>query len=189
PDIASAERQLVAANARIGVARAAYFPVVRLTGSGGYLSADVETLFNWESHTWSIGPSVSLPLFSGGRNRAGVAHAQAAYDEAVATYRQQILVAFAEVQSQLTGIGLLSQQAAAVERGLTAARRSAELARIRYDNGATAYLEVVDAERETLATEREAATLTGQRQIAAVQLIKALGGGWQNPATQTKTTK
>ena len=178
PDIALAERQLAAANARIGVAKAAYFPVLRLTGSGGFLSADVESLFNWDSRVWSLGPSLSLPLFSGGRTKAGVARARAAREEAVATYRQQVLVAFAEVQDELTGLGILSAQAEAVARALAAARRSAVLARVRYDGGAASYLEVVDAERAALGTQREAARISGQRRLATVQLIKALGGGW-----------
>ena len=99
PDVAEAERQLASANARIGVAKAAFFPVLTLTGSGGYLSGDIETLFNWSSRTWSIGPSVSLPIFAGGRNRANYKRSQAAYQEAVAKYRQQILVAFGEVEN------------------------------------------------------------------------------------------
>src|SRR5205807_8316033 len=103
PDIAEAERQLAAANARIGVAKAAFFPVVRLTGSGGYLSGDIDSLFKWESRVWSLGPSLSLPIFAGGRNRAEYKRSQAAYQEAVAKYRQRILVAFGEVENSLAG--------------------------------------------------------------------------------------
>ncbi len=178
PDVAEAERQLAAANARIGVAKAAFFPVLRLTGSGGFVSADVESLFNWESRAWSIGPSLSLPIFAGGRNRANLNRSKAAYEEAVARYRQRILVAFGEVENSLAGIRYLSDQAAAQDRAVASARRSAQLASERYTAGIVSYLEVVDASRAALQTERAHAQLTGQRLIATAQLIKALGGGW-----------
>src|SRR6185503_17864127 len=113
PDVAEAERQLAAANARIGIAKAAFFPVLRLTGSGGFLSGDIETLFNWDSRVWSIGPSISLPIFAGGRNRAGHARAKFAYEETLARYRQQVLVAFADVENSLSAISALARQASA----------------------------------------------------------------------------
>jgi len=178
PDVADAERQLAAANARIGVAKAAFFPVVRLTGSGGYVSADIDNLFNWESRTWSIGPSVSLPIFAGGRNRASYKFSQAAYQESVAKYRQQILVAFGEVENSLAGIHHLSTQASAQNRAVANSRRAVELATERYRSGLVSYLEIVDASRDALQTERGSAQIAGQRLVTAVQLIKALGGGW-----------
>ena len=178
PDVATAERQLASANAKIGVARAAFFPVLTLTGSGGFLSGDVDSLFNWNSRTWSIGPSVSLPIFAGGRNRANLRRSQAAFAEAAALYRQQVLVAFGDVENSLSDIRHLADQAAAQERAVESARRAADLATDRYRSGIVAYIEVVDASRDALATERTNAELAGQRLIAAVQLIKALGGGW-----------
>src|ERR1043166_5872602 len=178
PDVAEAERQLAAANARIGVAKAAFFPVLRLTGSGGYASADVDNLFNWESRVWTIGPSLSLPIFAGGRNRANYQRSQAAYQEAVAKYRQQVLVAFGDVENSLAGIHHLPAQAAAQARPVANARRAADLATERYRAGLVSYLEVVDASRDALQTERGSAQLTGQRLATTVQLIKALGGGW-----------
>ena len=178
PDVADAERQLAAANARIGVAKAAFFPVLRLTGSGGYVSADVDNLFNWESRTWSIGPSVSLPIFAGGRNRANYKFSQASYQESVAKYRQQILVAFGEVENSLAGIHHLSTQASAQNRAVANSRRAVELATERYRSGLVSYLEIVDASRDALQTERGSAQIAGQRLVTAVQLIKALGGGW-----------
>jgi hydrophobe/amphiphile efflux-1 (HAE1) family protein/NodT family efflux transporter outer membrane factor (OMF) lipoprotein len=178
PDVAEAERQLAAANARIGVAKAAFFPVLRLTGSGGFVSGDIETLFNWEGRVWSIGPSFSLPIFAGGRNRANHRRSQAEYQEAIAEYRQRILVAFGDVENSLAGIHYLANQAAAQDRAVASARRSAELATDRYRAGIVSYLEVVDANRGALQIERGNAQLTGQRLIATVQLIKALGGGW-----------
>jgi hydrophobe/amphiphile efflux-1 (HAE1) family protein/NodT family efflux transporter outer membrane factor (OMF) lipoprotein len=180
PDVAEAERQLAAANARIGVAKAAFFPVLRLTGSGGYLSGEIDNLFNWDSRVWSIGPSLSLPIFAGGRNRANHKRSQAAYEEAVAKYRQRILVAFAEVENSLAAIHHLSDQAEAQDRAVAHARRAAELATDRYRAGLVSYLEVVDANRATLQSERGSAQLMGQRLATTVQLIKALGGGWQS---------
>jgi len=178
PDVAEAERQLASANARIGVAKAAFFPVLTLTGSGGYVSADIDSLFKWDGRAWSIGPSLSLPLFAGGRNRATYKRSQAAYDETVARYRQQVLVAFGEVENSLSGIHHLATQAAAQQRAVANARRAANLATDRYRSGIVSYLEVVDASRDALSAERANAQLAGQRLIAAVQLIKALGGGW-----------
>jgi multidrug efflux system outer membrane protein len=178
PDVAEAERQLAAANARIGVAKAAFFPVLRLTGSGGYLSGEIDNLFNWDSRTWSIGPSLSLPVFAGGRNRANLRRSRSAYEEAVARYRQSILVAFGEVENSLAGTYHLGVQAAAQDRAVASAQRAADLAGERYRAGIVSYLEVVDASRAALATQRVRAQLGGQRLIASVQLIKALGGGW-----------
>jgi hydrophobe/amphiphile efflux-1 (HAE1) family protein/NodT family efflux transporter outer membrane factor (OMF) lipoprotein len=178
PDVAQAERQLVSANAKIGVAKASFFPVLTLTGSAGYLSGDLSTLFNWDSRTWSIGPSLSLPIFTGGRNRANYKYAQAAYQESVALYRQQLLVAFGEVENSLSGIYHFAVQAEAQQRAVTSARRATELATDRYRSGIVAYIEVVDASRDTLTAERANAQLAGQRLIASVQLVKALGGGW-----------
>jgi multidrug efflux system outer membrane protein len=178
PDVAEAERQLAAANARIGVAKAAFFPVLRLTGSGGYVSGEIDNMFNWESRVWSVGPSVSLPLFAGGRNRANYKRSQAAYQEAIAKYRQQILVAFGEVENSLAGVHHLATQAEAQNRAVANARRAAELAADRYRSGIVSYLEVVDAGRERLQAERAQAQLAGQRLAISIQLIKALGGGW-----------
>ena len=178
PDVAEAERQLASANAKIGVAKAAFFPVLTLTGSAGYLSGDLSSLFNWDSRTWSIGPSLSLPLFTGGRNRANYQHSQAAFQESVALYRQQVLIAFGDVENSLSGIYHFAVQAEAQQRAVTSARRATELATDRYRSGIVAYIEVVDASRDTLTAERANAQLAGQRLIASVQLIKALGGGW-----------
>lgn len=180
PDIASAERQLAAANARIGVAKAAFFPVLRLTGSAGFVSAELDSLFNWDSRVWSIGPSLSLPIFASGRNRANLARSRAAFEESVAKYRQQVLVAFGEAQENLTALQLLAAEAEAVSRTRDAGRRTFEFAQARYDGGVSSYLEVIESQRTLLAAELDAARLHGQRQVATVQLIKALGGGWSN---------
>lgn len=187
PDVAQAERSLAAFNARIGVAKAAFFPVVSLTAAGGYLSGELDNLFNWDSRVWSIGPSVSLPIFAGGRNRANYRRAQAAYEEQVARYRQQVLIAFGDVENSLSGIRHLADQSAAQQRALAQARRAADLALQRYRSGIVAYIEVVDASRDALQAERANDQLAGQRLITTVQLIKALGGGWQSQQLFTKT--
>jgi len=178
PDIAEAERLLAAANARIGVAKGAFFPVVRLTGAAGFESLDVDSLFNWESRLWTLGPSITLPLFQGGRNRANLQRSKAVFEENAAGYRQRVLVAFKEVQDALTGARLLSRQAEAQERSLASARRTADISDARYRAGLVSYLEVVESERTALTAERDSARLTGQRLLTSVQLIKALGGGW-----------
>ncbi len=178
PDVAQAERELASANAKIGVAKAAFFPVVTLTGSGGYLSGDVTSIFTWESRAWSFGPSVSLPIFAGGRNRANYKHAWATYNESVANYRQQVLVAFGDVENSLSAIRHLADQSEAQTRAVKSAQRATDLATDRYRSGIVAYIEVVDASRDSLTAEQANAQLAGQRLVAAVQLIKALGGGW-----------
>ena len=188
PDIAAAERTLAAANARIGVAKAAFFPAISLTGAAGYASAEIDGLFKTDSRFWSIGPSIYLPLFQGGRNRANLARSRAAYEETLANYRQQVLVAFREVQDALTASKLLADQASAQGRAVSSARRGAELSRKRYDAGFVSYLEVVDAQRTALDVERTDARLTGQRWITHISLIKALGGGWQPPQATSALT-
>jgi outer membrane protein, multidrug efflux system len=181
PDIAAAERSLAAASARIGVAKSAFFPSIALTGAAGYASADISDLTKPESRLWSFGPSVYLPLFQGGRNKANLARSRAAYDEAAAIYQQSVLVALREVQDALTTSRLLGDQAAAQARAVASARRGAELSQKRYDAGYVSYFEVVDAQRTALAVERADAQLAGQRWITHVALIKALGGGWSQP--------
>ena len=189
PDVAQAERELASANARIGVAKAAFFPVVRLTGSGGFVSGDIESLFNWESRVWSFGPSISLPIFAGGRNLANMNRARSAYEEAVARYRQQVLVAFGDVENSLSGLHFLAHQAEAQDRAVASARRAANLATQRYAAGIVSYVEVVVANRGALVAERGQAQLTGQRLAASVQLIKALGGGWDQSEIQVAAGK
>lgn len=183
PDIAAAERSLAAAHARIGVAKAAFFPAISLTGGAGYASAEVDRLFTTDSRIWSIGPALYLPIFQGGRNRANLERSRAAHEEAVAQYRQRVLGAFAEVQDALTASRLLTEQTAAQDRALASARRAVALAQTRYDAGFVSYLEVIDAQRTALATERTSAQLAAQRLNASVALVKALGGGWHRPSS------
>ncbi len=178
PDVAQAERELAAANARIGVAKASYFPAISLTGGAGYMSAEFGNLFDWSSRVWSVGPSVSIPIFAQARNRANVNRVRAAFAETAARYRGQVLVAFAEVEDNLSALTHLAEQAAAQDRAVASSQRAADLARERYQSGISSYLEVVDANRVALGAQRISAQLRGQRLIASVQLIKSLGGGW-----------
>ncbi|SDT92335.1 outer membrane protein, multidrug efflux system [Verrucomicrobium sp. GAS474] len=185
PDVAEAERQMAAANAQVGVAKAAFFPTVKLTGAAGFQSVDLGSLVNWSSRMWSVGPSLSLPIFEGGRNTANLNRAHAAYDETVALYRQQVLTSFKEVEDSLSGLRNLSGQAEAEASAVTASQRSSTLSDLRYRNGSATYLDVIDSERSALDTQRAAIQTLGQRYVASVRLIKALGGGWSESALAT----
>ena len=178
PDVAEAERQLAAANARIGVAVAAFFPVIRLTGATGFESADMGDIFDWESRMWQIGPSISFPLFEGGRNLANLRASQAQYREQVDTYRQQVLIAFQDVENALADLHTLSDQSDAQERAVASAVKALELSQSQYGKGASNFLDVLDAERTLLSDERVSVQLLGQRLQDTVLLIKSLGGTW-----------
>ncbi len=182
PDIAAAERAMAADNARIGVARAAFFPSLSLTGSAGYASSELGNLTRWTQRTFLLGPLVgtalNLPLFDGGKRRAGVALAHARHDERVAEYRRTVLRAFAEVEDALVSIRTLDErQAYAWDAGQTSARVAAA-ARARFDNGDADYLLVVDAERTHLRSRQALIQAEGERARATVDLVRALGGGW-----------
>jgi multidrug efflux system outer membrane protein len=179
PDVAQAERTMAAASEGIGIAKAAYFPSIQLTGSAGTESVALKDIFNWENRIWSLGPNISLPLFEGGRIRAGVQSARAAYLGAVAQYRSQVLVAFHEVEDGLIGLRLLKDQFAAQMRAVDAAKKVAGQSRLRYKEGLASYFEVVIADRTALENEITAYELNGQRIVTTVLLIKALGGGWK----------
>ncbi len=184
PDIASAERNLAARNAQIGAAKAAYFPVLNLTGQAGYLSSKADSLFTADSRIWSIGPGIALPLFTGGRTAAQVKQAEAIYHETLAGYRETVLTAFKEVEDSLAQITLRNEQACVQAEAVTSAGRAAELAKAQYEAGTITYLEVVDAERTLLQQERLRVQIEGQRFAAGVRLIKALGGGWGHQTTE-----
>lgn len=178
PDIAAAQRVMASKNERIGFARAAFFPSISLNASGGYESNKFKDVFRWASRTWALGPTVDIPIFSGNSNLHYLDRTWAEYDEAVANYRQQVLVAFREVEDGLSGTRLLAEQQNAQITAAATSRRVAELADKRYDQGDLNYLDVVDAKRSQLAAERALAQIKGQRYIATISLIRALGGGW-----------
>ena len=179
PDVAQAERAMAASSEGIGIAKAAFFPSIRLTGAAGMESVELQDVFHWENRTWSFGPNISLPLFEGGRNRAGVQRAWAAYEEAVAQYRSQVLIAFREVEDGLVGLRLLKTQFEDQMRAVLGARKVADLTRLRYKEGLASYFEVVVADRTVLDKEISAYQLNGQSMATTVLLIKALGGGWK----------
>ncbi|MBP8255785.1 MAG: efflux transporter outer membrane subunit [Opitutaceae bacterium] len=178
PDVAAAERRLAAANARVGVARAAFFPSIALTGAAGYASDELNSLLRWDSRIWSFGPLLNLPVFQGGRLNADLVRAQAAYAESLADYRQSVLVAFRDVETGLSDLRRLSDRRAVLERAVTSSRRAADLVGVRYRTGQVGYLDVTEAERTAITNERLAVTVRGEQLIASVLLIKALGGGW-----------
>jgi multidrug efflux system outer membrane protein len=183
PDIAAAQRAMIAANARIGVARAARFPMLQLTGAGGGESADLSDLFKWSSRSWLLGAALSLPLVDGGRGRANVERSEAVLEEAVANYRQDVLTAFAEVEDNLSGLRTLAEQAEEIDAAQAAAQRSSELADKLYRGGRSSYLDLLDAQRNLASAQRTAVQLRSARALATVALIRALGGGWETQST------
>jgi NodT family efflux transporter outer membrane factor (OMF) lipoprotein len=182
PDIAAAERQMAANNAQIGVAKAAYFPNLSLTASGGYQNSSVTDLFTVPNRFWSIGPQLTQTLFDGGLRRAQTAQARAAYDASVANYRQTVLSAFQDVEDNLADLRVLEQEAQVQTEAVTLAKQSQRLATNQYQAGIVSYLNVVTAQTIALENQRTATSLLGQRLSASVQLIRALGGGWSTAA-------
>ena len=179
PDIASAEANLASANAEIGVAETLFFPSVQIFAVAGLESADAATLFTWPSRAASVGPSISMPIFEGGRLRGNLDAARARYDQAVGSYRQTVLAAFQEVEDALTDVQQRGVQQTALDQAVVAAGQAAKVARIQYQSGIVDYLEVVVTEQARLTLELQQAQVAQQRQIAAVALVKSLGGGWR----------
>jgi NodT family efflux transporter outer membrane factor (OMF) lipoprotein len=179
PDIASAERKMAAANAQIGVAKAAYYPSISLSGSLGYLSAELATLFTAPSFFWALGPmALATTLFDGGARKAQTEQAMAAYDGTIAFYRQTVLTGFQNVEDNLAALRILDEEAQMQEQAVNSAHESVTLTTNQYRAGIVSYLNVVTVQTIALTNERAAITISGQRLTAAVLLIKALGGGW-----------
>ncbi|HUP04400.1 MAG TPA: efflux transporter outer membrane subunit [Bryobacteraceae bacterium] len=178
PDIAAAERRMAAANQQIGIAQAAFYPILQITAAGGFQSGSIVDWFNWPSRFWALGPSAFETLFDAGRRRAAAQAAQAAYDEAVANYRQAAIDAFREVEDSLSALRVLETEAGAQRVAVEAAERSLALSNNRYQGGLVTYLEVVVTQSTALANERVEVDLQRRRMEACVLLIKALGGGW-----------
>lgn len=182
PDIAAAERAMAAANARIGAAQAAFFPRLTLTGAMGYESAELGNLLQWSSRTFLLGPligtALTLPIFDDGRREAGVERARARYEEDVAAYRQTVLKAFREVEDGLASLRILGEQTQVQDLAVEQAARAAELSQIQYREGSVSYLDVIDADREVLLQQRVSVQLDEDRALAAVALVRAIGGGW-----------
>ncbi|MDI2589901.1 efflux transporter outer membrane subunit [Pseudomonas sp. N3-W] len=178
PDIASAERSVIAANANIGVAKAAYYPDLSLSLSGGYSSSTSSNLISLPNRFWSVGPKVSLPIFDGGARSAEVDRNEALYDETVAKYRQTVLDGFREVENYLVQLKVYEDEASVRQEALDAARDSLRLTQNQYKAGLIAYIDVVVVQATALSNEQSVLTLLQSRLIASVQLIAALGGGW-----------
>jgi multidrug efflux system outer membrane protein len=178
PDIAEAERNMAAKNALIGVAYAAFYPRVTLTGEGGYLSAKATDLFNWTNTMWQFGPSISFPVFQGGQNLSNLQIARAQYNQSVAAYRGTVLTAVKDVEDALADLRFLARESAALRESVQSARQATDLQRKRFLVGETNYTDVIVADETRLTTERNASQVRGQQLYATVRLIKALGGGW-----------
>jgi NodT family efflux transporter outer membrane factor (OMF) lipoprotein len=178
PDIAASERQVAAANAGIGVARAAYFPQLTLSGSAGYESTAVSNLFSWPNRFWSIGPELAQTLFDGGARSAATAQARALDDQAAANYRQTVLSALQSVEDNLASLRILSKELGEQHQAAQAAKRAVELSVARYRDGIDSYLNVITAQTAFL-NAREAEVQVELRQLtSSVNLINNLGGGW-----------
>jgi NodT family efflux transporter outer membrane factor (OMF) lipoprotein len=178
PDIAAAERQVDAANAQIGVAIAAYYPNISLTGTGGFESGNPGTWIQGPSEMWSLGASAVELLFDAGRRHAVSQQARDAYEQQVANYRQTVLAAFQDVEDNLAAIRILDQESAQQNLAVEAAERSLAISTNRYKGGVTTYLEVLTAQTAQLSDQRTLADIATRQFVASVQLIRALGGGW-----------
>ena len=180
PDVAAAERRADAANAQIGVAISAFYPTVTLNGSGGVESFRPGILFQGPSSIWALGGQAQQLLFDAGRRHAITDEARASYDSQVASYRQSVLQAFQDVEDQLAALRILNQESGAQDKAVQDAQRSVSISTNRYKGGVTTYLEVITAQTASLTNQRTAADITTRQFSASVQLIKALGGGWNS---------
>ncbi|NVZ62732.1 efflux transporter outer membrane subunit [Pseudomonas gingeri] len=187
PDIAAAERAMAAANAQIGLAKSAFFPRLNINATAGFESSSLGNLFDWSTRSFLLGPltgtALTLPIFDGGRRKADLASARARYDEQVAKYREQVLVAFREVEDNLADLRLLDDQKGNQSAAVAASIRTERLSKTQYEEGQISYLDVIDAQRQVLQTELQLSRLTGTQAIATVNLIRALGGGWDRANT------
>lgn len=178
PDVRAAEQELRAANANIGVAETAFYPNFSLTTGGGFESIDIKRFLNWENRVLSLAAGVSAPLIDGGANKANYQASRSRYDEALATYRQTLLIALREVEDALIDLKGLARSQSALERAIRSARETQQLSLERYDKGLTNYLDVVDAERAVLQSRLALSQVQAQQRITLAALAKALGGGW-----------
>jgi NodT family efflux transporter outer membrane factor (OMF) lipoprotein len=178
PDIAAAERRVAAANAQIGVAKSAYYPLINLGAAGGFESSSITTLLTGPSGLWSVGGSAVMTVFDVGRRRALTDQAIAAYDYQVAAYRESVLAGFQQVEDNLAAVRILEHEASVQDEAVTSAQGSLALSIKRYKGGVTSYLEVIVAQNAALTDEVTAVNILGRRMANTVLLIQALGGGW-----------
>lgn len=179
PDVAAAERRVAAANAAIGVAKSAFFPTLEIAASAGYQSQNFTDLISTPTRVWAIGPALAAAIFDGGLRRAQTQAAIADHEASIAIYRQAVLTGFQEVEDSLAALGLLSEQASVQQDAVKFARESVQQTLNRYKAGTIDYLNVVTVQATALNNEREALLVEGQRLVASIDLIRALGGGWQ----------
>ncbi len=189
PDIAAQEREMAYENAQVGIARTAFYPHITLSGGGGWQSTDIASLLSAPSLFWSLGADALEPILQGGRNRANLAAARAAYDESVANYRQSVLTAFQQVEDGISNLSTLSQALSTQGAAVEDARRALEIANNRYVGGVTNYLDVITAQTTLLSSERLATQLRGQQMVSSVYLVKALGGGWEANEIQNEQVR
>jgi NodT family efflux transporter outer membrane factor (OMF) lipoprotein len=179
PDIAANERQVAAANANVGIAQTAYYPTLTLSATAGFLTNNLANLFTYASRDWSAGPSISQTLFDFGRRGAALEGVQAAYDATVAAYRQTVLAAFQEVEDDLANLRYLAEEAVQQQEAVVAANQALSLENDRYKAGTDSYLNVITTQEIALSDQQTAVTILQRRMTAAVDLVKALGGGWE----------
>jgi NodT family efflux transporter outer membrane factor (OMF) lipoprotein len=185
PDIAAAERTMASANALIGVETAAYYPNLTLSAAGGFEASSLKHWFDWPSRFWSVGPTVSETVFDGGLRRATIQQYTATYNADVASYRQTVLTAFQQVEDSLASVRILSQQIAKEQQAVQSAQTYVDLAIERYKTGVDPYLNVLTAQTTLLADQQTLTGLQIQQMTSAVQLVEALGGGWDRSQLQT----
>jgi NodT family efflux transporter outer membrane factor (OMF) lipoprotein len=178
PDIAAGERRMAEANDQIGIARAAFFPTLTISATGGFQGTSAISWFTWPSRFWGVGPQLSQTLFDAGRRRATSEAADANYDGTVATYRQTALTAFQEVEDNLAALRILEKEAQQQQEATASAQESLQLFTSRYEGGVDNYLQVITAQTIALANERNDIDIQRRRMDASVLLVKAVGGGW-----------
>jgi NodT family efflux transporter outer membrane factor (OMF) lipoprotein len=188
PDVAAAERSMAAANAQIGVARAAYFPTLTLSAAAGLENDAITTWFTWPSRFFSVGPQLAETLFDAGLRRATVEQYRAAYDQTTASYRQTVLTAFQQVEDNIAELRILSQEIQQQDTAVSAAQRTLGLATDRYRLGIDSYLNVITAQTTLVTNQRTALTLRMEQMTSSVQLIEALGGGWDASQLPSSTS-
>jgi outer membrane protein, multidrug efflux system len=186
PDVASAERQMAYENALVGVATAAFYPQLTISGGGGFQSTSLSNLISAPTAIWSLGADVLQPIFQGGRNRANLQATKAAYETTVANYRESVLTAFQEVEDGLSGLNALSQASTSQSAAVEDSQRALQLANNRYTGGVTSYLDVITAQAALLTNQRLATQIRGQQLVTSVYLVKALGGGWDASQIQNE---
>jgi NodT family efflux transporter outer membrane factor (OMF) lipoprotein len=185
PDIAASERSMAAANEQIGIAKAAYYPSLTLSATGGLESGSISKWFSWPSRFWSLGPTLAEAVFEGGRRHALVAEQQAAYDATVASYRQTVLSAFQQVEDNLAALRILDTEAAAEDAAISSAQQSLDISTYQYKAGTVDYLSVLTEQTILLSDQVQAVNISTRRMTASVLLVEALGGGWTSSAVPT----